>query len=162
MESCLSPLVRLWPRPAPWRNGAGTIAVMPAVPSRDGGSGMNLTSGGAVLAIVLLGIVSPVSAQQRMIKELTAAEDAIVWKEGDAMSKGSTLIRAGVHKTNPSLLMQLIACLARTWAITSSSPISVSPPRRLWWSTASLHARRSADGIHQSRLTIKLEVWGEP
>ena len=65
---------------------------------------------GWATAIVLFGVVSPAFAQQRTIKAFNGVEDAIVWKDGDAMSKGFSLIRGGVHRTNPSLLVPLIAC----------------------------------------------------
>ena len=34
-----------------------------------------------------------------------------VWRDGDAMSEGFKLIQAGVHKTNPALVMELLSCV---------------------------------------------------
>ena len=35
-----------------------------------------------------------------------------VWKDSDAQSKAFSLIEAGVHKSNPILLMRLMSCVA--------------------------------------------------
>jgi hypothetical protein len=49
----------------------------------------------------------------------------IVWKNKDAYSEGIQLIQANVHKSNPALLMRLIACMPApgTKAITTSAGI---------------------------------------
>lgn len=64
-----------------------------------------------MVVIALLGFATTALAQQRTIKAFNGSDIAFVWKDGDAMSKGFDLIRAGVHKTNPALLLPFIACI---------------------------------------------------
>lgn len=33
-----------------------------------------------------------------------------VWRDGDAMDEGFKLIQAGVHKSNPTMVLQLLSC----------------------------------------------------
>ncbi|MDQ0439055.1 hypothetical protein QO014_003456 [Kaistia dalseonensis] len=38
------------------------------------------------------------------------AKGVIVWKDNDSYSEAMTLIRAGVHRTNPQMLNRLVSC----------------------------------------------------
>lgn len=50
-------------------------------------------------------------------------EPVFVWRDGDAMDEGFKLIRAGVHKSNPMMVMELLSCAvpAGTKAIVTDS-----------------------------------------
>lgn len=79
-----------------------------------------------ILALIVFSVVVAASSamatsSEHKIKAFGGSEVAIVWKDGDAMSKGFKLIQADVHRTNPGLLLPLISCvisLGETFAIT--------------------------------------------
>jgi hypothetical protein len=45
---------------------------------------------------------------------LGGSDVVFVWKDEDAQDEALSLISAGVHKTNPALLLSLIACVVPT------------------------------------------------
>jgi hypothetical protein len=63
-----------------------------------------------LLSILLLPAIA--HAQARTLIAPNYSMYVIVWKNGAARSEGRELIKAGVHKTNPRLLLPLIACTA--------------------------------------------------
>lgn len=67
----------------------------------------------AVLTMLIsVSILAPSAvAQQKMLRGLGGAANVFVWKDKKSHTEGMTLIQAGVHKTNPALLMRLIACM---------------------------------------------------
>lgn len=66
-----------------------------------------------VLALTLL-LSSPVFALDGRLVSPNGAPTVIIWKDKDAHDKALNLIDAGVAKTNPALLMPLIACIVPT------------------------------------------------
>ena len=73
------------------------------------------TDGGAMrlaLTLVLLLVIPAVSAAQaRTLVPLGGATVIIVWKNDKARSEGADLLAAGVGKSNPALLVPLVACV---------------------------------------------------
>ncbi|WP_457578974.1 hypothetical protein [Ensifer adhaerens] len=61
-----------------------------------------------IAAAVLL-TAAPALAQQVTLGKRGGT--VFVWKDGDAMSEGMNLIQAGVHKSNPMMVMRLISCM---------------------------------------------------
>jgi hypothetical protein len=64
-----------------------------------------------VMAIAMLATVraEPASAQDR----LNGGGDAVpIWRDMAAYREGLRLINAGVHTTNPALVMRLLSCMA--------------------------------------------------
>ena len=68
--------------------------------------------GWGVLAGALLASAA-VNAQDYKLKSFGGASMIIVWQSKDAQSEGMQLIQAGVHKTNPQLLMRLVSCIEK-------------------------------------------------
>lgn len=76
---------------------------------------MNLPCLGVVVSLGLLALAPVAEAQTRQTRTLYAAsggKDIIVWRDDKAHSEANKLIAAGVHKSNPALLVPLIACIA--------------------------------------------------
>ncbi|MCZ8180344.1 MAG: hypothetical protein O9309_15075 [Rhizobium sp.] len=44
----------------------------------------------------------------------SGSENVFVWNDSDAHSEAIKLVDAGVHRTNPMLLMRLLACIVPT------------------------------------------------
>lgn len=40
-------------------------------------------------------------------------EQVYVWRDYDAWSEGLALVRAGVHKTDPQMVLRLMACIVK-------------------------------------------------
>lgn len=78
--------------------------------------------GGPVIAICLLLASAQIvhGAEGRLIG-LGGADIVFVWESKAAHDEGLSLINAGVHQSNPALLMELLACLvpSGTRAITT-------------------------------------------
>ncbi|MCY1704438.1 hypothetical protein [Pannonibacter sp. SL95] len=51
------------------------------------------------------------AAQQFVLKDFTGAGAVWVWKDKAAHDEAMQLINAGVHKTNPMMVMVLVACI---------------------------------------------------
>ena len=69
---------------------------------------------GMTLALALLLpvlIASQAHAQVRPLVSPGGGTTIIVWKNEKARSEGATLIAAGVNKSNPALLVPLVACV---------------------------------------------------
>ncbi|MER8556104.1 hypothetical protein NKH37_28790 [Mesorhizobium sp. M1217] len=41
-------------------------------------------------------------------------EQVYVWRDYDSWSEGLALVRAGVHETDPHMVLRLMACIAKT------------------------------------------------
>lgn len=64
---------------------------------------------GILLSAMLFSTIT--HAQDYRLKAFGGAKMIIVWQSKDAQSEGMKLIQAGVHKTNPELLMRLVSCI---------------------------------------------------
>lgn len=58
----------------------------------------------------LLVVAASVPAHASEITLGKGGSTVFVWKDGDAMSEGFKLIQAGVHKSNPMLVIELLSC----------------------------------------------------
>lgn len=67
--------------------------------------------GWGILCCAML-VSATANAQDYRLKTFGGAKMIIVWQSKDAQSEGMKLIQAGVHKTNPQLLMRLVSCIA--------------------------------------------------
>jgi hypothetical protein len=68
----------------------------------------------AIVAAALLTLLSQkalAGSDAVTLRGMGGNPGVIVWKNVDAHDEGLTLIRAGVHNSNPKLLLRLIACL---------------------------------------------------
>lgn len=64
------------------------------------------------LSLALLGLCAvDAEAQTRTLASPSGAKTIIVWKNEKAHSEGVDLIAAGVNKTNPAILLPLVACV---------------------------------------------------
>lgn len=73
---------------------------------------MKRLASSAALAFALApALALPAEALDGRVVGLGGADTVFVWKSADAHSEGLSLISAGVHKTNPVLVMQLLACI---------------------------------------------------
>ncbi|QDC00380.1 hypothetical protein [Mesorhizobium sp. 8] len=52
-------------------------------------------------------------AEDYFLQAFGGANSIIVWKSSDAQSEGMQLIQAGVHKTNPAMVMKLVSCIEK-------------------------------------------------
>lgn len=64
----------------------------------------------ALVASIAMLVASPAAAQE-VILGRTGSENVFVWKDSDAQSEAFKLIQAGVHKSNPTLVFRLLACM---------------------------------------------------
>ena len=88
---------------------------------------MTMRSRGAIIAVVLFWGVQPARAKEWVMKAWGAAsaeEPVLVWKNWQALTDGSQLIRAGVAKRNPELVWPLLSCMvpSGTLAIVTDHP----------------------------------------
>lgn len=79
------------------------------------------------ISLILAGLLflSPnlASALEGELRSLGSADTVIVWKTKKAHDEGLRLINANVHRSNPALLIPLVACMptSRTKAIVTSA-----------------------------------------
>jgi hypothetical protein len=69
----------------------------------------SLAAGTALLTTVL--VAQSAAAQERTLQGVGGASVVFVWKDKKSHNEGLTLIQAGVHKSNPMLVMRLLACM---------------------------------------------------
>jgi hypothetical protein len=62
-------------------------------------------------ALALLATMTTGAAAQARTLGLKGGPDVIVWRDDKAQSEGLSLIAAGVHKSNPGLIVPYIACI---------------------------------------------------
>jgi hypothetical protein len=55
----------------------------------------------------------PARAADQMRLGRSGSDSVFVWLDSDAQSEAIKLISAGVHETNPALVMRLLACIAK-------------------------------------------------
>lgn len=59
----------------------------------------------------LLALSSPAFAMPGKVVGINGSDVVFVWRDKDSQMEAMSLIDAGVHNSNPSLLMRLIACI---------------------------------------------------
>ncbi|MDQ2066004.1 hypothetical protein Q9295_06450 [Xinfangfangia sp. CPCC 101601] len=66
-----------------------------------------------LLALILLAVTLPtaVLALDGRVIGLGGTDTVFVWRNADAHSEAMQLIQAGVHQSNPALLLTLLACM---------------------------------------------------
>lgn len=68
-----------------------------------------------LLALLLTILLAPAAlALDGRLQGLGGMDVVIVWRSSSAQSDGLDLIAAGVHRSNPALLMPLVSCIVRT------------------------------------------------
>lgn len=74
-------------------------------------------------ALLLVLVFAPTSALALDGRLQNDGKTVIVWRDAKAHDEGLSLIRAGVNKTNPALLLPLVACVVAsgTRAVTTSA-----------------------------------------
>lgn len=66
----------------------------------------------AVLAVAVFSFCpTPADAREGRLVGLGGASDVFVWRNRDAHNEANRLINAGIHRTNPRLLVPLVACI---------------------------------------------------
>ena len=56
-------------------------------------------------------MISHSYAVEGKLTSLNGSNMVIVWRDKDALREGITLIQAGIHQTNPALLLPLVSCM---------------------------------------------------
>ena len=77
----------------------------------SGGGGMRRNT--VVFALIIAGfmtLTAPAHSQERTLR-MPNGGSVFVWRSKDAMREGLSLIGAGVHETNPQLVIRLISCI---------------------------------------------------
>lgn len=65
----------------------------------------------AIAAGSIFGSASSASATEVQLVGMGGMDSVLVWQSRDAHTEGNRLISANVHRSNPALLMPLIACM---------------------------------------------------
>jgi hypothetical protein len=76
-----------------------------------------------LFAAVFASLVTAAFGMDGQLVGQGGASTVIIWKDKTSHEEGLSLISAGVHKTNPALLVRLISCIvpSGTRAITTSA-----------------------------------------
>jgi hypothetical protein len=64
--------------------------------------------------LVALMLATPATAQDFHLVGLNGADQVFVWKSKKAHNEAMSLIAADVHRSNPALVMVLLACIVPT------------------------------------------------
>lgn len=76
----------------------------------------------AMVGVLTAGLAMPARAQERVLRTPNGEGNVFVWRDSEKHGEGLDLIRAGVHRSNPDLVLRLVACVvpSGTKAITTS------------------------------------------
>lgn len=64
-----------------------------------------------IIVASIIALVSTAAWAQEITLGRQGTENIFVWKDSDAQSEAFKLISAGVHKSNPALVFQLLSCM---------------------------------------------------
>lgn len=68
------------------------------------------------LIVAFIGTAASVQAQEFYLKSMNGADTVWVWKDKASHDEAMQLINAGVHKTNPGMILTLLACVVEPGA----------------------------------------------
>ncbi len=107
-------------------------------------------------AIVVIGMVvgtGQVHATEGTLRGMNGAQTVFLYKDTTARSEGFKLIQAGVHRTNPAMLMSLMACAvdSGTRAIITSVGFATHDVMIIEGAASGCRGNVAAEEFHRAR-----------